>query len=247
MRNEGAVVLIPAYRPSEALTELLKSLTASRLVRAVVVVDDGSGPEFHSLFDSFSEFDEPLIIRHRENLGKGAALKTGLGHIARLFPDGIGVVTADADGQHTARDTLGIVKALGNRPGALILGVRSFGRKVPFRCRIGNLVVVNLLSLMAGRRITDTQTGLRGIPMSFVADLLDSPCDGYEFETDMLLQCVRKNIEICEVKIETIYIDGNCSSHFDPVLDSVRICRVLLRFGASSRRRGRPQAARCSC
>jgi len=47
------------------------------------------------------------------------------------------------------------------------------------------------------------------------------------------LVCVRKSIEICEVKIETSYIDGNCSSHFDPVLDSVRICRVLLRFGTS--------------
>ena len=81
-----------------------------------------------------------------------------------------------------------------------------------------------------GQRISDTQTGLRGIPLAMIPRLLVIPHHGYEFELEMLLVCKYEGIRIRETGIQTIYLDGNRSSHFNPLLDSFRIYFVLLRF-----------------
>src|SRR5256885_13690853 len=100
----------------------------------------------------------------RRNLGKGRALKTGLNHFLLHFPDQQGVVTVDADGQHTAKDAAAIAYAMAERPQQLILGTRTFSGRVPWRSLVGNLVTRYLLGLLTGRRLRDTQSGLRGIP-----------------------------------------------------------------------------------
>src|SRR5512146_1147030 len=92
-------VVIPAYRPSAGLVELVRNLTEKRLP-AIVVVDDGSGPEFRETFDRVAEFPTVRLLRHAINLGKGAALKTAFNFVLCEYPELTGVVTADADGQH---------------------------------------------------------------------------------------------------------------------------------------------------
>src|SRR5262249_43671421 len=92
-------VLIPAFRPNETLGEVVRRLAASG-VRSIVVVDDGSGPEFQPLFESLERIAAVRILRHAVNLGKGAALKTAMNEALTKMPEAIGVVTADADGQH---------------------------------------------------------------------------------------------------------------------------------------------------
>jgi glycosyltransferase involved in cell wall biosynthesis len=79
------VVLIPAYRPSPGLVGLVSDLSA-RGMRAIVLVDDGSGPEFRAIFDQAAQFPGVQVLRHAVNLGKGAALKTGINHALCVFP-----------------------------------------------------------------------------------------------------------------------------------------------------------------
>ena len=88
-------VLIPAYKPSAALVALVRDL-AGRGMNAIILVDDGSGPEFRAIFDQAAQFPGVHVLRHAVNLGKGAALKTGINHALCTFPDLIGIVTADA-------------------------------------------------------------------------------------------------------------------------------------------------------
>src|ERR1035438_6116389 len=95
------VVLIPAYKPADSLVQIVADLAASPRVRAVVVINDGSGPEFSDVFAQVSRIEGVRLLAHVVNLGKGAALKTGLNYAACTFPESVGVVTADADGQHT--------------------------------------------------------------------------------------------------------------------------------------------------
>jgi len=228
------IVLIPAYQPAPGLPEMARELAASGEVEAVVVVDDGSGPEYRAIFEAASEVEGVTLLRHVVNLGKGAALKTGLNAAACRFPGHVGVVTADADGQHKVSDILRTARALAANPARLVLGVRDFRGAVPLRSRIGNGVTRAVMQFVTGQSFSDTQTGLRGIPMSFVPDLMRSKPNGYDFELDMLLTCRDARREIVEVDIETIYIDRNRGSHFNPLVDSMRVYFVFLRFAAVS-------------
>lgn len=80
-----------------------------------------------------------------------------------------------------------------------------------------------------GKRIADTQTGLRGIPYTFLPMCLMLPGERFEYEILMLIEAVREKRAIIEEPIETIYIDSNRATHFQAVRDSARIYRVIFR------------------
>ena len=74
------------------------------------------------------------------------------------------MVTADADGQHAPEDILNVARAAAAHPGALVMGARQFSEQVPLRSRLGNNATKIVMRIVAGQRLSDTQTGLRGIP-----------------------------------------------------------------------------------
>lgn len=234
------IILIPAYEPDVRLINLVTSMRApgprgAASAPHIVIVDDGSGPAFRSIFDRVAVLGA-TVLRHRVNRGKGAALKTGFAHIAEYYPDA-DVVCADCDGQHTARDILRVAAAIGadsSSDGSMVLGSRSFTGPVPLRSRFGNTLTRGLFTLSTGQRVADTQTGLRGYPAKLLPWLLRVPGERFEYELNALLHARGAGYAIGEVPIETVYLDGNASSHFRPVVDSARIYAPLLRFAASS-------------
>jgi glycosyltransferase involved in cell wall biosynthesis len=226
-------VLIPAYRPEEMLVELVRSLAQSN-AGPIIVVDDGSGPEFVERFNQIAQISAVHLLRHAVNLGKGAALKSGINYFLCTFPNLIGLVTADADGQHAADDIVRVGAQLMARPETLILGTRQFDSRVPFRSRVGNQVSRALVRLLIGQRLSDTQTGLRGIPRPLLPHLLRISVSGYDFELEMLITAKHLAYPMREESVRTIYLEGNRTSHFNPILDSTRIYFILLRFGTLS-------------
>lgn len=227
------VVLIPAYRPSAGLVDLVRDLSA-RGMPAILLVDDGSGPEFDEIFNGAAQFPSVQILRHAVNLGKGAALKTGINHALCAFPGLVGIVTADADGQHHPEDIERVAASLRSHPEALVLGSRTFDAEVPLRSRFGNILTRRLMQTLIGSKLQDTQTGLRGIPAALAARLLRVEARGYEFELEMLIAARQLGVAVVEVPIRTIYEPGNKSSHFNPLTDSMKIYFVLLRFSSVS-------------
>jgi hypothetical protein len=127
-------------------------------------------------------------------------------------------------------DILRVARTLKSNPEKLVMGSRVFDRNVPFRSLVGNNFTSSLLHLITGKRIKDTQTGLRGLPMSLMEWMSGVPLNGYDFEMEILLGCLVKQMPILEVEIETIYLNRNQSSHFNPALDSLRIYAVILRY-----------------
>src|SRR5262249_20204662 len=162
--------------------------------------------------------------------GKAAAQKTRPKPPPPKLGKMPGAPTADADGQHDPADILRVAGGLRARPDSLILGVRSFGADTPWKSRAGNNLTRVLMGLMVGQKLSDTQTGLRGIPACLIPSLLRLPSSGYEFEMDMLIACKHQQCPVAEVPIRTIYEDGNRGSHFHPVRDSMRIYFLLFRF-----------------
>jgi glycosyltransferase involved in cell wall biosynthesis len=226
------LLLVPAYNPMPGLCDLVQSMMGTGRFSGVIVIDDGSVASCAPFFEQCRHISGATVISHPCNRGKGAALKTGLALAAAA--NAVGVVTADADGQHRAEDVGAVAAALARNPTHVVLGTRSFGRDVPLRSRLGNLMTCSLMRLLTGRRFSDTQTGLRGIAREVFPQLLAIEANGYDFELDALLRC-RERWVIEELPIQTIYLDGNASSHFRPIVDSMRIYLVLIRFFLAAR------------
>ena len=230
MKRFRTYALIPAYRPDKILAGLVRDLAKQDL--RVIVVDDGSGPDYEALFAVCAE--TALVLHHENNRGKGAALKTGLAWLRDHVPGPYTVVTLDADGQHSVSDAVKVAEAAGLDPAALILGSRKQGQGCPLRSRFGNGVTRLVYRAAVRTRIYDTQTGLRAFSNRMVPALLDVPGERYEYEMNVLLRLAEEGTAIREVPIETIYLDGNQSSHFDTLRDSWRIYKDILKFSASS-------------
>jgi GtrA-like protein len=174
------------------------------------------------------------VLRNAVNIGKGAALKLGLNFALTRFRDLRGIVTADADGQHRLKDIVGVANQLAATPHNLVLGVRTFGAGTPMRSLIGNTISQIVYRLLLGVRLSDTQTGLRGIPKAFAEECLAIRSNRYEFETEQLALIGPKGNKVAEIPIETVYENNNASSHFDPFFDSFRIYFIVLRYAFSS-------------
>ena len=218
MTGRVAIVL-PVYDPDETrLPALVRRLRAD--FAHIVVVDDGS-TRGRAAFDAiYGTVD--VVLSHRSNRGKGAALKTAFAWVTENLPKAIGVVTADGDGQHAPEDVRRVAEELERSPdGGLVLGVRSFGRGVPFRSRLGNIWTRALFRLLTGLAVSDTQTGLRGIPASLLPRMLAIPGERYEYETRMLADARFHPAPPREVPIRTIYLDGNSASHYRPLTDTL--------------------------
>ncbi len=226
--------LIPAYEPNQQLLLVLQALV-EKTDDPIFVVDDGSTDK--------SIFQDPLfsnsrihLLKHASNLGKGAALKTAFNVILVRYPHLKGCVTLDADGQHAVKDALAISHAM-SESHDLILGVRNFSfrdKSIPLKSRLGNLLTRSIWRAITGSKVTDTQTGLRGIPVRLMKECLHITANRYEFEMEMLLKAQKMGIRTQELPIETIYIDNNRESHFNPLFDSLKIYFVIFRFFTSS-------------
>ncbi len=225
------VILIPSYQPTDRLAEVVRGLRRLDAGVAILVVDDGSGQACAGRFED-ARTAGAEVVGTPDNHGKGAALKLGLRHLAVTRP-GEDVVTADSDGQHTPADILRVAEATAGRPD-LVLGCRGFTGAVPLPSRVGNAVARGLFRLAAGFSVSDTQTGLRGIPGALVGWASGIPGDRFEYEQNMLLRCAGAGVRVREVPIETVYFDHNAGTHFRRVRDSVSVLWPVLLFAGSS-------------
>lgn len=232
MQNIG--ILIPAFNPDEHFLGVMQEIMADAdLSETVVVVDDGSDEDHQYIFETLIEryADRMTLLKHEENSGKGAALKTGLAYFQNELPDIQGVATLDADGQHAIPDVRRSIDAFTGEN--LVLGVRQFDPDVPLRSRFGNILTSWLFSKFTGQGVSDTQTGLRVIPRKYFAALLSFPENHFEFEFKMLLDSHQYGVEMTEVPIETIYLNNNVGSNFRVVQDSLSIYGQFLKFAGS--------------
>lgn len=229
--NSNIPIIIPSYEPDERLCTLLKSLKDS-LKNPIIIVNDGSDSSYDKVFDSAKEIlgEQGIFLKHDVNKGKGKALKTAFSYVTENMIGVVGSVTADSDGQHSPKCIGNVIDALDKNPDSLIMGVRDFDSdNVPKKSRFGNKLTTKVLKSVSGVCVSDTQTGLRGIPFKFMQELIEVKGDRFEFETIMLLESAKK-YPIIEVPIETIYDSKeNHQTHFNPFKDSLKIYAILLK------------------
>ena len=224
------LVLVPAYEPDRRLVDLISALTEAMPEATLLVVDDGSGPAFDAVFAD-SAAAGAVVVRLPENEGKGAALKRGFAW-AQEHAAGSAITAADCDGQHTPNDIAKVAARTAER--TMVLGGRRFTGEVPLLSRVGNAISRHVFRAVTGTKVHDTQTGLRCFSPDLLPWLASVEGTRFEYEFNLLLQAKRAGVRVVEVPIETIYLDGNESSHFRAFRDSVRIYAPLVKFTASS-------------
>ena len=231
-KNARAVVLIPAYKPDERLIDLTRELIVDNGLD-VLLVDDGGQEAFAHIFEACRALGAEVAV-HAVNMGKGRALKTGINAAMLKWPDMAGIVTADADGQHTPKDILRLIDALHEHPDKLVLGSRAFTGNVPLKSLWGNKITRFVYALASGVKVGDTQTGLRALPASSLPAMARIDGERYEYEMNVLLKLRDMGLGVFEVPIETIYINDNAGSHFNPVRDAIKIYMVIFKYLFSS-------------
>lgn len=233
--KEEIGVVIPALNPDEKMVNLVNNLH-SHGFRHIILVDDGSQTVNRKYFETTKENYHCHVIRHVVNFGKGMALKSAFNYVLDQLPDIKGVVTVDCDGQHTLADTVTCAKLTWKHPDHLIMGCRQFTDKsIPFRSRFGNKLTCFTIRLLCGIHISDSQTGLRGISRSLMQNnFANTKGERFEYEMNMLIEAKDSLVPIMEFPIQTIYLENNESSHFNPFIDSIRIYKLFLKFLLSS-------------
>ena len=224
----GAVILIPSLEPDDRLPAYIERLCEQGFDR-IVIVDDGSSAAYQPIFSRLEETPGCVVLHHEVNRGKGCALKTGYAYIKEHLPDVTGVITADADGQHTVEDCLKLAQALREEKKALYLGSRDFNLpNIPPKSRFGNKTTSGVFWALYGQWLPDTQTGLRAFRREELDFMIDVPGERFEYEMQVLIACARASIPMIPITIETVYENENAGTHFHPIRDSWRIYKVIL-------------------
>ena len=228
LRPESAVILIPSLEPDDRLPAYMRRLMEAGFTRAVVV-DDGSSEKYQPIFNELAQMDGVTVLHHEVNRGKGCALKTGFTYIRDHIPEASGVITADADGQHTVEDCWKLANAVTEDKRVLYLGSRDFDLPdVPPKSRFGNKTTSTVFKLLYGHWLPDTQTGLRAFKREDLQFMIDVPGERFEYEMQMLIACARAKMPMVPITIETVYENENEGTHFHPIRDSYRIYKVIL-------------------
>ena len=215
-------VLIPAYNAEQTLGSVLEKIRPLRM--DTVVVNDGSEDATKRVAVEYGT----LLLEHPSNLGKGAALRTGFNYI--LEKGYHVVITLDADGQHNPSEIpslLGVFQSV--KPDILIASrAREFDR-MTFLRRFWNRLGAKAVARMCHSDITDSQSGFRLIRAEILKEipLLTS---GYDMELELLIKACKKDFNVLSVPTIPPKVDGTGSSHFKPVADTWRECKVFLRI-----------------
>ena len=222
-------VVLPSLDPDEKLIRVVDGLLEYGFTDIIMVNDGSKAENLHYFTDLAAQHPEIHLLHHEVNKGKGAALKNAFRYFLENRPEGYGVVTVDGDDQHHPEDTKRCCEQM-MKSGNIVLGCRDFTLDhVPARSRFGNHTTSAIFKIFVGMTISDTQTGLRAIPKEQLKVLSEIAGDRFEYETNMLLAMKDNGMAFDEVKIRTVYIEENKSSHFRVIHDSWRIYKLILK------------------
>lgn len=215
-------VVIPAYNEAPTVHDV--AARAQQQCRNVIVVDDGSTDDTPAVLAGL----KVTLLRNHDNLGKAGSLWRGFQYA--LAQGAAGVVTLDADGQHAPEEIPLLIAASLSNPEALVIGARRRDqRKTSFWRYAANRIADFWVGWAAGVHFQDSQSGFRLYPASLLRtiDVRTDKSRSFVFESEILIEAARKGVLCGHVPITVTPRSGLRSSHFLPMLDVLRITRMV--------------------
>ena len=214
MKINNIWAVIPAYNEQNNIGSIIKK--TKKYVGNVVVVDDGSSDKTRET----SEKSGAIVLRHVVNLGKGAALKTGCDFAVKKGAKFIAAL--DADAQHNPDDIPRFIEKLKKHD--IVFSYRKASSKMPFVLRFGNWFISNLVNILYGVKLNDTQCGFRAFSKDAYKKIRWNAAD-YSMESEMIARAGKQRLKYVQIPIETIYSDKYKGT---TIIDGIKIVLNML-------------------
>lgn len=219
------IILIPAYNPLSTFLQFVKKLLP---LADILIVNDGSDEKHRPLFQQLQQLEGCSVVSNEINLGKGRAIKNGLQHILNRYPVGDGVLTVGAHGQHDIEDIQLLLQQRHVFSDGIILGIRDLDAAyIPAFQQVQNKAAQLLFELLFRKKLLDTQTGLRYLPWKELSWLQHVQGETFNYDTNMLVQAIRRHVPIYEVPIGRAKIRSNSIMRYDEIIDTRTIAAQM--------------------
>ena len=230
-------IIVPVYNEEKTIASVLKSLSSLRLPQTtleIIVVDDGSSDNTMSEIESVKKkIKDVTFLRHPQNLGKGAAIKTGI-----RFAKGDYVLIQDADLEYNTSDIELLLKPVLEKKAQVVYGTRL--RRLPnfsrdertltfFLHYMGNRILSLVTSILYGQWVTDMETGYKLLPR----DLLNKTrlrARSFDFEPEITAKVLKRGYRIFEVPITTNPRDYEAGKKLNAIVDGPIALWTLLKY-----------------
>jgi glycosyltransferase involved in cell wall biosynthesis len=201
MTTKKIYVVIPVFNEADVINHVIDEVRNSGEYQ-MIVVDDGSCDK---TFELASNNNDVIVLRHKINRGKGAAVKTGV--VAATSLGASVVVTIDGDGQHDPQDINVLADLILNDGYDVVLGTRVIDKgEMPFVKKFANHIGNMVTWLFYGILVSDSQSGFRAYS-HFAATIIDTKADKYEYDSKIIREIKNHRLTFVEAPIHVRYTE----------------------------------------
>jgi len=228
------VAAIPAYNEEQTIAKVL--IHTSKHVDKILVVDDGSTDDTGLIAERLGA----TAVRHDQNLGKGAALRSSIKWAKHIDADIL--ITLDADGQHNPDEIPNVIAPILTGEADVVVGSRRHSKNGPAYRRFGGRLLDRATDVRVGESVVDAQSGFRAYSRRSL-DRISAGEYGMGVDSEILMKARDAGLRIVEVPVTVSYSGSRTSKHnpvyhafdvFFSVVKYVSIRHPLLFYGGFS-------------
>ena len=226
-------IIMPVYNEEKTVKKVIdriKKIKLDNIAKEIIVVDDCSKDNTSNILKNIKG-KSIRIFHHRENMGKGAAIRTALKNCT-----GDIILIQDADLEYNPNEYKKLLKPILQKNADVVYGSRLGAiRKNPENLigmyklhYIGNLLLTFFTNLLYNSRISDMETGYKVFRKNVIGDI-NLRSKRFDFEPEITAKILKKNFKIHEVPIiftARKFKEGKKIT----LLDGIRAAYYLLKY-----------------
>ena len=190
-------VIIPCYNEEKTIEIILKKILSLNLDKEIIVVDDYSKDSSLKIIEKYSQ--KIKIIKHKKNLGKGAAIKSAIRFCNNKY-----TIIQDADLEYNPKDIVSLYHYAVKNDSKVVFGSRVLNKKLRqnsyFFGKIANFIFTNLNNIFNNNKLTDLHTCYKLLDTNLFKSI-ELTRDGFSFCVEITIKIQKKGISIKEFPI----------------------------------------------